>query len=138
MHAHVIERKVRRLPWRAGRANVEAHVFRNLFSADRIDGKIHHQLLPLADNLLRRKSRLGNRHLLAFSCPIHTQRFKRQPNSACAGDRVSLKVITEVALTDEEEMVIYISIHVAHLRSEEHTSELQSLRHLVCRLLLEK
>src|SRR5258705_7028337 len=28
--------------------------------------------------------------------------------------------------------------HVALLRSEEHTSELQSLRHLVCRLLLEK
>src|SRR5205814_8283784 len=27
---------------------------------------------------------------------------------------------------------------VAVLRSEEHTSELQSLRHLVCRLLLEK
>src|SRR5205814_7629931 len=28
--------------------------------------------------------------------------------------------------------------HQALLRSEEHTSELQSLRHLVCRLLLEK
>src|SRR5205814_8732802 len=28
--------------------------------------------------------------------------------------------------------------HLARLRSEEHTSELQSLRHLVCRLLLEK
>src|ERR1039458_3250648 len=27
---------------------------------------------------------------------------------------------------------------VSHGRSEEHTSELQSLRHLVCRLLLEK
>src|SRR5262245_63423938 len=27
---------------------------------------------------------------------------------------------------------------VSNLRSEEHTSELQSLRHLVCRLLLEK
>src|SRR5262245_64875161 len=27
---------------------------------------------------------------------------------------------------------------LAKLRSEEHTSELQSLRHLVCRLLLEK
>src|SRR5262245_63673123 len=26
---------------------------------------------------------------------------------------------------------------IAHRRSEEHTSELQSLRHLVCRLLLE-
>src|SRR5258705_3359154 len=28
--------------------------------------------------------------------------------------------------------------HGSQLRSEEHTSELQSLRHLVCRLLLEK
>src|SRR5205814_10212210 len=28
--------------------------------------------------------------------------------------------------------------HFPHIRSEEHTSELQSLRHLVCRLLLEK
>src|SRR5258705_1901399 len=27
---------------------------------------------------------------------------------------------------------------IPHRRSEEHTSELQSLRHLVCRLLLEK
>src|SRR5262245_64674105 len=27
---------------------------------------------------------------------------------------------------------------LSHARSEEHTSELQSLRHLVCRLLLEK
>src|SRR5262245_62680367 len=27
---------------------------------------------------------------------------------------------------------------LTHLRSEEHTSELQSLRHIVCRLLLEK
>src|SRR5437899_6197696 len=31
-----------------------------------------------------------------------------------------------------------IQILVECLRSEEHTSELQSLRHLVCRLLLEK
>src|SRR5258705_7323653 len=30
------------------------------------------------------------------------------------------------------------SIFAALVRSEEHTSELQSLRHLVCRLLLEK
>src|SRR5262245_64967311 len=29
-------------------------------------------------------------------------------------------------------------IPLARIRSEEHTSELQSLRHLVCRLLLEK
>src|SRR5437899_10121607 len=31
-----------------------------------------------------------------------------------------------------------LALHLGHERSEEHTSELQSLRHLVCRLLLEK
>src|ERR1035438_10620730 len=38
------------------------------------------------------------------------------------------------------EYVSYYNKHRTHLgiRSEEHTSELQSLRHLVCRLLLEK
>src|SRR5262245_65279619 len=30
------------------------------------------------------------------------------------------------------------AIRISYARSEEHTSELQSLRHLVCRLLLEK
>src|SRR5258705_7869628 len=33
---------------------------------------------------------------------------------------------------------VYTPEDVAATRSEEHTSELQSLRHLVCRLLLEK
>src|SRR5258708_31421336 len=32
----------------------------------------------------------------------------------------------------------YDKIHLFHYRSEEHTSELQSPDHLVCRLLLEK
>src|SRR5437899_8903073 len=34
--------------------------------------------------------------------------------------------------------ILASSAWVAKTRSEEHTSELQSLRHLVCRLLLEK
>src|SRR5262245_63539592 len=34
--------------------------------------------------------------------------------------------------------VLYFSLTIQLVRSEEHTSELQSLRHLVCRLLLEK
>src|SRR5262245_63861140 len=34
--------------------------------------------------------------------------------------------------------VVVVAAVVRHARSEEHTSELQSLRHLVCRLLLEK
>src|ERR1039458_6102 len=32
----------------------------------------------------------------------------------------------------------FLPTQLSHRRSEEHTSELQSLRHLVCRLLLEK
>src|ERR1035438_10746468 len=34
--------------------------------------------------------------------------------------------------------VLAINVGIGMCRSEEHTSELQSLRHLVCRLLLEK
>src|SRR5690625_6656470 len=33
---------------------------------------------------------------------------------------------------------LYLSLHLTCWRSEEHTSELQSRGHLVCRLLLEK
>src|SRR5262245_63341524 len=36
------------------------------------------------------------------------------------------------------EQVRHVEVVLVHARSEEHTSELQSLRHLVCRLLLEK
>src|ERR1035438_10770545 len=35
-------------------------------------------------------------------------------------------------------LAITCSLPAIHYRSEEHTSELQSLRHLVCRLLLQK
>src|SRR5438045_6627278 len=45
--------------------------------------------------------------------------------------------LRELALSDEvRALVCFASAWAA--RSEEHTSELQSLRHLVCRLLLEK
>src|SRR5205814_5098089 len=44
---------------------------------------------------------------------------------------------------DGDARAVYLDIHgggfyLGSARSEEHTSELQSLRHLVCRLLLEK
>src|SRR5262245_62669879 len=38
----------------------------------------------------------------------------------------------------DDGVVQYQSAHIDGVRSEEHTSELQSLRHIVCRLLLEK
>src|SRR5262245_64945869 len=41
-------------------------------------------------------------------------------------------------LVADGERLLAASLHDPLTRSEEHTSELQSLRHLVCRLLLEK
>src|SRR5262249_61258299 len=35
-------------------------------------------------------------------------------------------------------LATYLHVHLGKIRSEEHTSELQSLTNLVCRLLLEK
>src|SRR5258705_6522100 len=48
----------------------------------------------------------------------------------------SSKTVQELTLKAEEAAMKQIELEQA--RSEEHTSELQSLRHLVCRLLLEK
>src|SRR5436305_9325682 len=42
------------------------------------------------------------------------------------------------ALLDRFDLVVTVPRPRAHERSEEHTSELQSRPHLVCRLLLEK
>src|SRR5437899_5076883 len=51
-------------------------------------------------------------------------------NLAVSAQRGGLRPITQQAMRFYN--------RIAYYRSEEHTSELQSLRHLVCRLLLEK
>src|SRR5262245_63837817 len=48
------------------------------------------------------------------------------------------EVRTAVTSADGRYVVANLKPSVYTIRSEEHTSELQSLRHLVCRLLLEK
>src|ERR1035438_10850114 len=62
-------------------------------------------------------------------CPTS---FGAQPNSnvcpVCLGLPGALPVLNRAA----------VELAIQAARSEEHTSELQSLRHLVCRLLLEK
>src|SRR5262245_64489660 len=57
-----------------------------------------------------------------------SRRHVRRPHHAAAGRNVHLP----------HAPARLPSAFVRPLRSEEHTSELQSLRHLVCRLLLEK
>src|ERR1035438_10666076 len=47
-------------------------------------------------------------------------------------DRGDIEIFLERTVVDQ------VTDPNAQIRSEEHTSELQSLRHLVCRLLLEK
>src|SRR5437879_8231393 len=43
-----------------------------------------------------------------------------------------------LALDSKLDVSVFLPSHGRHLRSEEHTSELQSPMYLVCRLLLEK
>src|SRR5262245_63956923 len=52
------------------------------------------------------------------------------------GAAIAAAVMTSVPLGVS--MAVAVAAHEIPQRSEEHTSELQSLRHLVCRLLLEK
>src|SRR5262245_62929953 len=65
------------------------------------------------------------------------------------GDPRQPRVVATVTLDDHDShshkvrvagdiMIVNHERNMSKIRSEEHTSELQSLRHLVCRLLLEK
>src|SRR5687768_18231026 len=64
-----------------------------------------------------------------FLDPPHRERLGHQPTHA----RVVRAVVREDRPARRDE-----GLHPRHVRSEEHTSELQSRLHLVCRLLLEK
>src|SRR5438045_6064263 len=70
-------------------------------------------------------------------CPVEGLAVMR--HQQCEADHLARRLCQRVAHGDE------VALRLCHLaaadgqhRSEEHTSELQSLRHLVCRLLLEK
>src|SRR5205823_14357575 len=51
---------------------------------------------------------------------------------------VVMEEVGEVTKTKRPKNIIEKEVYLGELRSEEHTSELQSLAYLVCRLLLEK
>src|SRR5687767_15336823 len=52
--------------------------------------------------------------------------------------RIVICAAEDVGLADPMALILAQAAHQAAERSEEHTSELQSLAYLVCRLLLEK
>src|SRR5258708_24692388 len=57
---------------------------------------------------------------------------------ACGIDPIEFRIKNDTAVDPESGLPFSSRNLVACLRSEEHTSELQSPDHLVCRLLLEK
>src|SRR2546430_7958146 len=61
----------------------------------------------------------------------NSRRTSSEPNRASAG--VAISVCTPIAIGTPPQVIAPMAI-----RSEEHTSELQSQSNLVCRLLLEK
>src|SRR5947199_3006763 len=69
----------------------------------------------------------------------YTTLFRSKPNQALMDLRVRQAIAHAI---DKQTLVDKVLVGLGKagttMRSEEHTSELQSLRHLVCRLLLEK
>src|SRR2546425_7773550 len=73
-----------------------------------------------------------------FRSPLSSE---HRPHGATAdgGEKIeSPPLKTELAGLAAQDQVIDLGHPSCHRRSEEHTSELQSLAYLVCRLLLEK
>src|SRR5437899_9273876 len=71
----------------------------------------------------------------------YTTLFRSRDAIAAHESSEQLMVLTEqesLARTASDELAKALHAALERVRSEEHTSELQSLRHLVCRLLLEK
>src|ERR1039458_10606175 len=80
----------------------------------------------------RRKPPLGNRD---HAFPRHTTPLAATAENMPPHAKHPFSELAEAAQIPGYCVVVEVALHN---RSEEHTSELQSLRHLVCRLLLEK
>src|SRR2546422_1439954 len=92
---------------------------------------------------------MGSSNILFFffsSRRRHTRCSRDWSSDVCSSDlqvlgrerRGHLEVVVEAVLDGRTEADLGAREQLSHGRSEEHTSELQSRLHLVCRLLLEK
>src|SRR5262245_6896818 len=87
-------------------------------------------------------SRFGRCWLLAPGFATTQNQVQQSKQKSRHNDRIqidrNMNAVLRQALESEERELRRTNHHSPRVRSEEHTSELQSLRHLVCRLLLEK
>src|SRR5205814_9158172 len=102
---------------------------RHFFSSSR-----HHPSLPSFPT--RRCSDLSGFDRSAPAATTIRRRSAASPSSESRPRHVRVQTPASVSIQSVSQTSV-IS-HGSRPRSEEHTSELQSLRHLVCRLLLEK
>src|SRR2546425_4075725 len=116
--------------------------------------QIRGRAVPEAYAILRFSKKLAAKqiHKVLKSAVANAEQQAQRENAAFDADRLrvqyavvnegpTLKRFTQAAMgraTPILKRTSHVEIHVAGGRSEEHTSELQSLAYLVCRLLLEK
>src|SRR5690625_6117100 len=100
----------------------------------------HRQLSGFRGPEKRRAALLDEyRQRLERSAARRRQRRARRPESGAAADLpIAAHADRIVEAIEENQVVIVAGETGSGKRSEEHTSELQSRGHLVCRLLLEK
>src|SRR5205814_2761032 len=106
----------------------------------RIHSSLSHLLLSLFSSLLPpppRSTLFPYTTLFRSACQDGRQLVARRAQLGLRGLRRGTRAFLPAGLGTGFLCLLPLG-QVARKRSEEHTSELQSLRHLVCRLLLEK
>src|SRR5438045_6416378 len=104
------------------------------FDVNRRDDEMFQCMRAAMNSLTNAKVMDDTAGLLGF---IDSQDKAKPGPVGCVGYCMSGQYITAAAATFPHRIKSAASLYGVG-RSEEHTSELQSLRHLVCRLLLEK
>src|SRR5947199_10470658 len=104
-------------------SNYDTHIFFHDTATTQIYTLSLHDALPISSYLGQKET---TEYLIGKGADVN----------AVARNRTGFTALTGAVANNHTEIAKLKP--VLFLRSEEHTSELQSLRHLVCRLLLEK
>src|SRR5205814_7698696 len=135
--AHILVAPPGRLQDLAERRLVDLSQVRS-FVLDEADRMLDMGFQPQVDKLVRRLPR--NRQTMFFSATLDgtVGELARAYTNSPSRIEGELSVLQQPGEIEHHFVSVTADTKETKWRSEEHTSELQSLRHLVCRLLLEK